>query len=118
MSHFSRCIAALLLMASLPLAAAPAVAPPLHAQFLPADDLQLRAEAPEQQQLMLVTTYSVVVGSQRQSNQQPIPVTSPLLLRLKGKPMSQGATVREVLISFDGESKSLKCRPLTVKPAP
>ena len=33
--------------ASLPLAAAPAVAPPLHAQFLPADDLQLRAEAPE-----------------------------------------------------------------------
>ena len=108
MSHCSRCIAALLLMASLPLAAAPAVAPPLHAQFLPADDLQLRAEAPEQQQLMLVTTYSVVVGSQRQSNQQPIPVTSPLLLRLKGKPMSQGATVREVLISFDGESKSLK----------
>ena len=63
---------------------------------------------PEQQQLMLVTSYSVVVGSQRQSNQQPIPVTSPLLVRLKGKPMSQGATVRQVLISFDGESKSLK----------
>ena len=108
MSHFSRCIAPFLLMASLPLAAAPAVTPPLHAQFLPADDLQLRAEVPEQQQLMLVTSYSVVVGSQRQSNQQPIPVTSPLLVRLKGKPMSQGATVRQVLISFDGESKSLK----------
>jgi len=27
---------------------------------------------------------------------------------LKGKPLSQGASVREVLISFDGESKSLK----------
>ncbi len=108
MSRFSRCIAPFLLMASLPLAAAPAVTPPLHAQFLPADDLQLRAEVPEQQQLMLVTSYSVVVGSQRQSNQQPIPVTSPLLVRLKGKPMSQGATVRQVLISFDGESKSLK----------
>ncbi len=108
MSRFSRCIAPFLLMACLPLAAAPAVTPPLHAQFLPADDLQLRAEVPEQQQLMLVTSYSVVVGSQRQSNQQPIPVTSPLLVRLKGKPMSQGATVRQVLISFDGESKSLK----------
>lgn len=50
---------------------------------LPADDLQLRTEKPEQQQLMLVTSYSVVVGSQRQSNQQPIPVTSPLWVRLK-----------------------------------
>ena len=108
MSFLFRSVALSLLMASLPLAAAPAVTAPLHAQFLPADDQQLRAEAPEQQQLMLVTSYSVVVGSQRQSNQQPIPVTSPLLVRLKGKPMSQGATVRQVLISFDGESKSLK----------
>ncbi|MCH4871854.1 MULTISPECIES: hypothetical protein [Pseudomonas] len=108
MSFLFRSVALSLLMASLPLAAAPAATAPLHAQFLPADDLQLRAEAPEHQQLMLVTSYSVVVGSQRQSNQQPIPVTSPLLVRLKGKPMSQGATVREVLMTFDGESKSLK----------
>ena len=108
MSLFLRCAALSLMLASLPVVAAPAVIPPLHAQFLPADDLQLRAEQPEQQQLMMVTSYSVVVGSQRQSNQQPIPVTSPLLVRLKGKPMSQGATVRQVLISFDGESKSLK----------
>ncbi|MCY1352883.1 hypothetical protein D9M69_392070 [compost metagenome] len=50
----------------------------------------------------------MVVGSQRQSNQQPIPVTSPLLLRLKGKPLSQGANVSQVLIHFDGEGKSLK----------
>jgi hypothetical protein len=48
------------------------------------------------------------VGNQRQSNQQPIPVTSPLVLRLKGKPLSKGATVSQVLISFDAESKSLK----------
>ena len=39
---------------------------------------------------------------------EPVDATSPLLVRLKGKPMSQGATVRQVLISFDGESKSLK----------
>ena len=108
MSRLSRYVVPLVLMASLPLAAAPATTQLLHSQFLPADDLQLRTEKPEQQQLMLVTSYSVVVGSQRQSNQQPIPVTSPLFVRLKGKPMSQGATVREVLISFDGESKSLK----------
>lgn len=108
MSRLSRYVVPLVLMASLPLAAAPATTQLLHSQFLPADDLQLRNEKPEQQQLMLVTSYSVVVGSQRQSNQQPIPVTSPLFVRLKGKPMSQGATVREVLISFDGESKSLK----------
>ncbi|HCS08894.1 MAG TPA: hypothetical protein DIW67_17480 [Pseudomonas sp.] len=108
MSRLSRYVLPLVLMASLPLAAAPATTQLLHSQFLPADDLQLRTEKPEQQQLMLVTSYSVVVGSQRQSNQQPIPVTSPLFVRLKGKPMSQGATVREVLISFDGESKSLK----------
>ena len=107
MSRLSRYVLPFVLMASLPLAAAPATTQLLHSQFLPADDLQLRTEKPEQQ-LMLVTSYSVVVGSQRQSNQQPIPVTSPLFVRLKGKPMSQGATVREVLISFDGESKSLK----------
>ena len=108
MSRLSRYVLPLVLMASLPLAAAPATTQLLHSQFLPADDLQLRTEKPEQQQLMLVTSYSVVVGSQRQSNQQPIPVTSPLFVRLKGKPMSQGATVSQVLISFDGESKSLK----------
>ena len=121
MSRLSRYVLPLVLMASLPLAAAPATTQLLHSQFLPADDLQLRTEKPEQQQLMLVTSYSVVVGSQRQSNQQPIPVTSPLFVRLKGKPMSQGATVREVLISFDGECTSLKkpafdstTRPLTL----
>ena len=103
MSLLLRSAALSLVLASLPLAAAP-----MHAQFLPMDDLQLRAEKPEQQQLMQVTSYSVVVGNQRQSNQQPIPVTSPLWVRLKGKPMSQGATVSQVLISFDGESKSLK----------
>lgn len=108
MSRLLRYVAPFLMVVSLPLAAAPAALPLLHSQFLPADDLQLRTEKPEQQQLMLVTSYSVVVGSQRQSNQQPIPVTSPLFIRLKGKPMSLGATVREVLISFDGESKSLK----------
>jgi len=108
MSFLLRSAALGVMLTSLPLAAAPTIAPLLHAQFLPVDDLQLRAEKPEQQQLMLVTSYSEVVGNQRQSNQQPIPVTSPLWVRLKGKPMSQGATVSQVLISFDGESKSLK----------
>ena len=99
------CCTALLLTLSLPLAAASA---PMHSQFLPPDDLMLRDAAPEQQQLMQVTDYSVVVGAQRQSNQQPIPVTSPLMIRLKGKSLNKGATITQVLVNFDGESKSLK----------
>jgi len=97
----------LLVLLSLPMAA-PVVAEPMHAQYLPPDELSVREGEPEQQQLLQITDYSVVVGSQRQSNQQPIPVTSPLTLRLKGKPMNKGATISEVLIHFDGESKSLK----------
>jgi len=97
--------AALMLLLTLPL---PVLAEPMHAQYLPPDELSLREGEPEQQQLLQVTEYSVVVGSQRQSNQQPIPVTSPLTLRLKGKPMNKGATISEVFIHFDGESKSLK----------
>ncbi|AOE62157.1 hypothetical protein LOY64_24750 [Pseudomonas corrugata] len=97
--------AALLLISSLPLVA---VATPMHSQFLPPDDLAVRQEQPEQQQLLQVTEYSVVLGNQRQSNQQPIPVTSPLLVRLKGKPLNKGATLNQVILSFDGESKSLK----------
>lgn len=103
--------AALMLLLTLPLPALPALpalAEPMHAQYLPPDELSVREGEPEQQQLLQITEYSVVVGSQRQSNQQPIPVTSPLTLRLKGKPMNKGATISEVLIHFDGESKSLK----------
>ena len=105
MSLLIRSSAVLLLSLSLPLAAAPA---PLHGQFLPPDDLTLRDTVPEQQQLLQVTEYSVVIGSQRQSNQQPIPVTSPVWVRLKGKPLNKGATISQVLVNFDGESKSLK----------
>jgi hypothetical protein len=105
MSRSIRCCAALLLTLSLPLTAAPA---PMHAQFLPPDDLSLRDADPEQQQLMQVTDYSVVLGAQRQSNQQPIPVTSLLSIRLKGKSLNKGATINQVLVYFDGESKSLK----------
>ena len=97
--------AALMLLLTLPL---PALADPMHAQYLPPDELSVREGEPEQQQLLQITDYSIVVGSQRQSNQQPIPVTSPLSLRLKGKSMNKGATIAEVLIHFDGESKSLK----------
>ena len=82
MSLLIRSCAVLLLTLSLPLAAAPA---PMHAQFLPPDDLTLRDAEPEQQQLLQVTEYSVVVGSQCQSNQQPIPRTAPIMIRLKGK---------------------------------
>lgn len=103
MSLLIRSCAALLFTLSLPLAAAP-----MHSQFLPPDDLTLRDSEPEQQQLLQVTDYSVVVGAQRQSNQQPIPVTSPLMIRLKGKSLNKGATINQVLVSFDGESKSLK----------
>ncbi|WP_430446622.1 MAG: hypothetical protein ACQZ2J_03905 [Pseudomonas piscis] len=105
MSLLIRGSAVLLLSLSLPLAAAPT---PLHGQFLPPDDLTLRDAVPEQQQLLQVTEYSVVIGSQRQSNQQPIPVTSPVWVRLKGKPLNKGATISQVLVNFDGESKSLK----------
>jgi hypothetical protein len=100
-----RSTAALMLLMTLPL---PALAEPVHAQYLPPDELSVREGEPEQQQLLQIIEYSVVVGSQRQSNQQPIPVTSPLIVRLKGKPMNKGATIAEVLIHFDGESKSLK----------
>ncbi|SEQ49237.1 hypothetical protein SAMN03159444_01816 [Pseudomonas sp. NFACC02] len=105
MTSSFRSKAALMLLLTLPL---PALADPMHAQYLPPDELSVREGEPEQQQLLQITDYSVVVGSQRQSNQQPIPVTSPLILRLKGKPMNKGATISEVLIHFDGESKSLK----------
>ncbi|MCY1511239.1 hypothetical protein D9M68_456470 [compost metagenome] len=98
--------AALLLILCLPAGAAEN--PPMHAQFLPPDDLSLRQEQPELQQLIQITEYSVVLGSQRQSNQQPIPITSPSLVRLKGKPLSKGADVRQVVIQFDAEGKSLK----------
>lgn len=99
-----RAIVPLLLAVSLPLAAAP-----LHSQFLPPDDLSLRQEAPSSQQLLQVTDYTVVVGTQRQSDQQPIPITSSLQMRLKGKPLSKGSTIGQVLINFDGEGgKSLK----------
>jgi len=98
-----RSLAASLLILSLPLSAAP-----MHSQFLPPDDLTLRDAEPEQQQLLQVSEYSVVVGAQRQSNQQPIPVTSSLLIRLKGKSLNKGASISQVLVSFDGESKSLK----------
>ena len=103
MSLSIRSLAALFLIFSLPLSAAP-----MHSQFLPPDDLTVRDAEPEQQQLMQVTDYSVVVGAQRQSNQQPIPVTSPLMIRLKGKSLNKGATITQVLVNFDGESKSLK----------
>lgn len=103
MSLLIRSLAALLLSLSLPLSAAP-----MHSQFLPPDDLTLRDAEPEQQQLLQVSEYSVVVGAQRQSNQQPIPVTSSLLIRLKGKSLNKGASISQVLVSFDGESKSLK----------
>ncbi|MFW0757238.1 hypothetical protein ACN1C3_21295 [Pseudomonas sp. H11T01] len=108
MSLLIRKVAACLLLLGLPLAAAQALSAPMHAQFLPPDDLALRNAQPEQQQLFQVTEYSVVVGSQRQSTQQPIPVTSPLLIRLKGKALNKGATINQVLVNFDGESKSLK----------
>lgn len=99
-----RAILPFLLALSLPLSAAP-----LHSQFLPPDDLSVRQEAPTAQQLLQVTDYSVVTGIQRQSDQQPIPITSSLLLRLKGKPLSKGTTLSQVLINFDGEGgKSLK----------
>ncbi|MGE7990189.1 hypothetical protein ACQKPE_03895 [Pseudomonas sp. NPDC089554] len=99
-----RALIPFLLALSLPLSAAP-----LHSQFLPPDDLSLRQEAPTAQQLLQVTDYSVVVGTQRQSDQQPIPITSSLQVRLKGKPLSKGATIAQVLLNFDGEAgKSLK----------
>ena len=68
MSAPSRFGAALLLILCLPAGAADNV--PMHAQFLPPDDLSLRQEQPELQQLIQITEYSVVLGSQRQSNQQ------------------------------------------------
>lgn len=99
-----RAILPLLLFMSLPVMAAA----PMHSQFLPPDEQSVRQEAPDSQQLLQVTHYSVVVGNQRQSNQQPLPITSTLTMRLKGKPLSQGATLNQVVISFDGEGKSLR----------
>ncbi|WP_263145261.1 hypothetical protein [Pseudomonas sp. RIT-PI-AD] len=94
------------LACALPLAAAETPIP--HGQFLPPDDAGLRQGQPEQQQLIQIVEYAVVIGNQRQSSQQPIPITTPTLLRLKGKPAGKGTGQFEVLISFDGEGKSLK----------
>ena len=99
-----RAILPLLLFMSFPVMAAA----PMHSQFLPPDEQSVRQEAPDNQQLLQVTHYSVVVGNQRQSSQQPLPITSTLTMRLKGKPLSQGATLNQVVISFDGEGKSLR----------
>lgn len=133
-------VAAFAVLVSLPLAAAPLPAAPQHAQYLPPDDQSLRQGEPEQQQLLQVTEYSIVAGNERLSNQQPIPVTAPLFLRLKGKSLNpslspspnsspkpsskppssksptrspnkspdKNAALSQVLITFDGESKSLK----------
>ena len=68
----------------------------------------LTAFIEHQQQLLQITEYAVVVGNQRQSTQQPIPVTSPLMIRLKGKSLNKGATIAQVVLNFDAESKSLK----------
>src|SRR5471032_3052391 len=100
MNPVIRSAAILMLLSGLTLAAGQVAAEPMHAQYLPPDDLSLREGEPEQQQLLLVTEYSVVIGNQRQSSQQPIPITSPLLLRLKGKPLNKGATIGEVLIDL------------------
>ncbi|WP_312931287.1 hypothetical protein [Pseudomonas sp.] len=99
-----RALVPLLLALSLPLSAAP-----LHSQFLPPDDQSLRQQPPTSQQLLQVTDYTVVVGAQRQSDQQPIPITSSLQITLKGKPLSKGASIGQVLLTFDAEGgKSLK----------
>lgn len=82
------------------------------ASSCPPDELSLRQEAPTAQQLLQVTDYSVVTGIQRQSDQQPIPITSSLLLRLKGKPLSKGATLSQVLINFDGEGGKSLTKPV------
>ena len=88
---------------------APLAAAPMHSQFLPPDEQGLRQQAPTAQQLLQVTDYSVVVGAQRPSDQQPIPITASVQLRLKGKPLNKGASLAQVLINFDGDGgKSLK----------
>jgi hypothetical protein len=95
--------ALILLACSLPLAAAP-----MHGQYLPPDEQGVRDGEPEQQQLLQVTEFSLVAGNQRLSNQQPIPVTAAVTLRLKGKALNKGSSLGQVIITFDAESKSLK----------
>lgn len=95
--------ALILLACSLPITAAP-----LHDQYLPPDEQGLGDGNVEQQHLLQVTEFSVIAGNQRLSNQQPIPVTAPVTLRLTGKSLIKGATVTQVVITFDAESKSLK----------
>ncbi|WP_165665377.1 hypothetical protein [Metapseudomonas otitidis] len=114
MSRRTRFACALLLLTSLPLAAAPAptapAAPP-HAGFLPPDDAGLRSEQPDQQVLLQVVDFSVTLGNQRQSSQQPIPITTPTLVKLRAKPVSKAAKAGElstVLIHFEADGKSLK----------
>ncbi len=79
-----------------------------HAQFLPPDDAGLRQERPEQQQVAQITEYAIVLGNQRQSSQQPIPITTPTWLRLKGKTLGKQPSPLQVVIAFDSEGKSLK----------
>ncbi|KAF1069880.1 MAG: hypothetical protein GAK45_00972 [Pseudomonas citronellolis] len=80
-----------------------------HESFLPPDEAGLRTGAPEVQQLLQVSEYSVVLGNQRESTLHPIPITTPTLLRLKGKALNKVGDISQVLISFEADpSKSLK----------
>lgn len=60
------------------------------------------------QQVIQITQYNVVFGNQRQSNQQPLPITAPVYLTLKGRPISRNATLAKVVIQFETESKTLR----------
>ncbi len=117
MPRRSRFAAVLLLAANLPLAAAPGEAPKgaatqLHAEFLPPDEQGLRQEQPEQVLLLKVASYRVTLGNQRQSNQQPIPITTPMLIQLRatpvGKTVGKGSEAVDVQIYFEVDGKSLK----------
>ncbi|WP_431482694.1 hypothetical protein [Pseudomonas solani] len=117
MSRRTRFAAILLLAASLPLAAAPSGAPKgattlLRTDFLPPDEQGLRQEQPEQQLVVKVVSYRVTLGNQRQSNQQPIPITTPMLIQLRAAPVvkttGKGSEAVDVQIDFEADGKSLK----------
>lgn len=117
MSRRTRFAAILLLAASLPLAAALSAAPKgattlLQTDFLPPDEQGLRQEQPEQQLVVKVVSYRVTLGNQRQSNQQPIPITTPMLIQLRaapvGKTTGKSSEAVDVQIDFEADGKSLK----------
>jgi hypothetical protein len=80
---------------------------PLHSQFLPPDDLTLRGSA---DQPAIAASHRLFGGGWCPAPVRPATDPDHLVVAdaPQGQTLSKGATINQVLVNFDGESKSLK----------